>query len=446
MEILLISSLTSLMTGLITGLVVFSLLKPKPKKARKRSAKKQTVGRAMNATALNAAVDFQKIKTAEIEIPVIAEDVLEYEPGELGEAYPEKTRLFYSAEAISDPEYLETVKRSAFQVQTHQKNTSEYNRDVDGWPTEVWWDAERKRVMTRGVLHGEKNVEYAAENKNLPGFGTSAYISFLRVEKTPGTAPNGKPYDAIVKKAVNNHIAILPGIRDPKNVIVAMNAVEAENSIDSGNQDGKPDKSIWERARKAVEEENHELLHTLATDIFNSISGKNSHGRNSMDKDEFKAAMNEYEADKKKEEEAANRIKNAVLNELKSSPGDKPVTSSSPGGENCGKGKNAETSTSTKTSAGNTDEADKKKEEEAANALNALPSQEMVTDFSTNLGVTFPKTPSLRELASLVGIKETEPAALISALNAKREELKKPQTSTDAQNSKTSLADLMNVI
>ena len=185
-------------------------------------------GRNASATAavLNSTTSYQKIESAEIEIPVIAEDVLVYQAGELGASYPDVTRLFYSAEALQDPEYLETVTRSPLQVQTHEKNTSEFNRGVDGWPLSAWWDETERRVKVRGIVHGEDNVAYVKENRNKPNFGTSAYISFLEIDRTPGTAPNGKPYDAIVRKAVNNHIAILPNVRDPKNVILAMNAVK----------------------------------------------------------------------------------------------------------------------------------------------------------------------------------------------------------------------------
>lgn len=181
---------------------------------------------ASAAAVLNSTTSYQKIESAEIEIPVIAEDVLVYQAGELGASYPDVTRLFYSAEALQDPEYLETVTRSPLQVQTHEKNTSEFNRGVDGWPLSAWWDETERRVKVRGIVHGEDNVNYVKENRNKPNFGTSAYISFLEIDRTPGTAPNGKPYDAIVRKAVNNHIAILPNVRDPKNVILAMNAVK----------------------------------------------------------------------------------------------------------------------------------------------------------------------------------------------------------------------------
>jgi len=71
------------------------------KKAPKTEVKKEKVS-AKNAVAVNAARDFQKIRSAEITIPVIAADVLVYGPGELGTAYPEETKLYYSPEALKD--------------------------------------------------------------------------------------------------------------------------------------------------------------------------------------------------------------------------------------------------------------------------------------------------------------------------------------------------------
>lgn len=446
MEIL----LTSILTGIVTGAVWYALTEigrarrenraglermkatkfTVPAKALKKRRKKRgpriTTGSAKNALAvLNSVVDQQKIRTAEIEIPVIAEDVLSYEPGELGPAYPDKTRLFYPKDAISDPDYLETVMRSPLQVQTHQKNTTEYNRDVDGWPTKAWWDDTAKRVMLKGVLHGEENVKYAEENKHLPGFGTSAFISFLRIEKTAGTAPNGKPYDAVVRKAVNNHVAIMQGVRDPKNVIVAMNAVESEKTVDLSTGSA----------------------HNVDSAPKTPPEGK----RMPIDKSDFKEAMHAYMAEEKEESEKAERIKNAIKNELKDESS-KAVTSTATGAgnapESSGKDGSAKNFPHAKEETSSVPAA--KEKTETATASNALPSEEMVKDFSTHLGVKL-ENPTLSYLGSLVGVKATEPAELISALNAKRTEWAKP--AAQAQNSGTaetgtapSLRDLMAAI
>jgi hypothetical protein len=382
--------------------LIMDLLKPKkkPKKKAKKKAVIKKTASAKNSSVMNASVDFQKIRTAEIEIPVIAEDVLVYGPGELGASYPETTRLYYSADAISDPEYLETVKRSPLQVQTHEKNTSEFNRDVDGWPTEAWWDDSKKRVMAKGVLHGEENVKYAESNLSKPGFGTSAFISFLKLEKKTGTAPNGKPYDAIVRKAVNNHIAILPNIRDTNNTIVALNAVEVANSEEEKTIDNS-------------EEENKTQGH----------EEKKEAKKMPLDKEEFKEMYNAIRNEEKEAEEKAEKLKNAIKNELAEE----------------GKTKDKEEAKDAK----NEDE-EKKEDEEAANAL---PSEEMLKDFSSHLGITFHKTPTLKALGKLVGVKNEDSFELITALNAKRKEFtsSKPE---EAKNSNVikSLDDVMKEI
>jgi hypothetical protein len=387
----------------INSIVVFSIAKYFDYKSKKlpsklkRASKKKAIVSAKNNVAMNAAVDFQKIQTAEIEIPVIAEDVLTYGPGELGAAYPDETNLYYPESAISDKEYLDTIVRSALQVQTHEKNTGEFNRDVDGWPLESWYDATQKRAMLKGILHGEANVQYAKENLSKPGFGTSAYISFLKIRKEKGIAPNGKSYDAIAEKLVNNHVAILPNIRDPKNVIVALNAVQKDEG-ESNNDD------------KAAKDE-----------IKNSEDKK-------MTQDEFNALADARDAKNKETDELKNSIKNEIMEELKK------------GSETEKKSENAKNEdkveekkeTESEEKAENTD--DKKDDDaEAANALEV--SDEMLKDFSTHLGVTFKAKPSLKALGKIVGVEAENTAGLISALNAKRTEITSGVEKTDAKNS-----------
>jgi len=74
------------------------------------------------------------------------------------------------------------------------------------------------------------------------------------------------------------------------------------------------------------------------------------------------------------------------------------------------------------------EEGAKKKDDEKDGATleNAKPSQEMVKAFSTALNVDFgAKTPSFDTLAALAGIKETDAAARIVAVNTKFAELQK---------------------
>jgi hypothetical protein len=387
-QILIINTLLSLAFISINTYILFRIVKvlnpskPEKKAPVKRNPRK-SIASAKNNVAVNSTVDFQKIRTAEITVPVIAEDVLTYGPGELGAAYPETTNLYYPEEAISDKEYLETVLRSPFQVQTHEKNTSEWNRDVDGWPQSAWYDSTLKKVFAKGILHGEENVKYAKENLSKPGFGTSAFISFLKIEKQKGTAPNGKPYDAIVKKAVNNHTAILPNIRDSKNVIVALNAVE--NTVSNGNLE-KPTEPA-------------------------SNANNNSEDK-TMTQDEFNSMMDNYNAKNKDREEMKNSIKNELIEEFK--------TENSKNGKNSDDDKKEDKKETENTK--NSDDDKDKKEDDKSEASNALPSDEMLKDFSNHLGITFKSTPTLKSLGEIVGVEAKNTAELISALNAKRKE------------------------
>jgi hypothetical protein len=74
----------------------------------------------------------------------------------------------------------------------------------------------------------------------------------------------------------------------------------------------------------------------------------------------------------------------------------------------------------------NADDEKKDEEKEGATLENAKPSQEMVKAFSTAMNVDFgANTPSFATLAALAGIKETDAAARIAAVNTKFGELQK---------------------
>jgi hypothetical protein len=77
--------------------------------------------------------------------------------------------------------------------------------------------------------------------------------------------------------------------------------------------------------------------------------------------------------------------------------------------------------------------AEKKEEKEGATLENAKPSQAMVAAFATALNVDFgAKTPSFASLAALAGIKETDAALRIAAVNTKFAELQAAAPKKDA--------------
>lgn len=346
-----------------------------------------------NPAVVNAgAADFQKIRTAEFTVPVIRADVLVYQPGELGtgtEIGRNGAKVYYSEESLKDPEFLETVRRSPISVGTHEKNTGEFNREIDGWIVDAWYDDNAKAVLARGYVAGEENVRYVEQNKSKPGFGTSAYIEFLDVKRAKGIAPTGAEYDAMTTKLVNNHLAILPNIRDKKNVILALNALSetdaqgVENNSDNEkgkevkNMDGKPDKEAVKEVLNELEKEKAE--NDWKGNMENSIKGLNEKLECIMSK----MAKNEEPAkEEPKKEEAPNNTEEDGAN------------------------------------------AEEPKDEEAANAKNALASQELIRDAAEILGVTYTQTPTVMQIASAFGVKKGTFAETVMALNAKRAELR----------------------
>lgn len=330
--------------------------------------------------------DLQKIRTGEFVAPIIRAGVLYYKPGELqggSSMSREGARVYYHPDSLKDPEFLDTVKRSAVNVGTHEANTSEYNRGPDGWIVDAWYDDAAKAVMAKGIVHGADNVKYVEQNKNRPEFGTSAYIDFLGVKKEKGTSTDGEEYDAVTTKLVNNHLAILPNIRDKKNVILAFNALNEEGEKSEENMAINK-----EELKNALEDMKKEDAQNASyEEMRNSI--KNTGER--LDKIEsFMASMakNEESKEDKKEDEKKDEAKNEDTKEEKK------------------------------------DEKEEAKngDDENFNAKNARPSQDVVKAFSDHLGVTWDKTPSFIALAKAAGLTAATTEDAIAAVNAKRKE------------------------
>ena len=168
------------------------------KSQRKPSKQLATLQSVKNSKAINYKAnvkndisEYQKIKTSEVVLPVIKATVLTYAPGELGDKFQDETKLYYSPEALQDNQFLESVIRSPWNTKTHELNTSEDNIKVSGWSRESWFDETDKTVYAKGFLIGSDNIDYAKENQNTPSFGTSAFISFLQIDKESGTTPEG---------------------------------------------------------------------------------------------------------------------------------------------------------------------------------------------------------------------------------------------------------------
>jgi len=336
--------------------------------------------------AKNDVSEFQKIKTSEVVLPVIKCTVLEYGAGELGSEFPEITKLYYSEEALNDKEFLESVVRSPWNVQTHEVNTNEANIKVSGWSVSSWFDEKDKTVYAKGFLIGEENIDYAKENQNQKGFGTSAFISFLKIEKENGTTPEGLEYNAIARKAVCNHVAILPNIRDEKNKIVSINAKNAK----------------------------------IESNIKNNIGVKNT-----MEQSEFNALMEKYEAEKNSKNEETDKIVNAVLEKLNSKNGEKkpePVNEEPAKEEKKPEPVNEEPAKEEKKPEP-VNEDHKEPEGDEAKAANALPNEKLVGIFAEHYGLRFSKTPTVKQLAEIAEIPYTSFSQALNALKKKSEEI-----------------------
>ena len=381
------------------------ILKKSKQSNSKKSVKHLTLQSVKNtkvlnhkAQAKNDVSDYQKIKTSETVIPVIKATVLEYNAGELGELFNEPTKLYYSPEALQDKEFLESVIRSPWNTKTHELNTSEDNLKVSGWAKESWYDESDKTVYAKGFLIGEDNINYAKENKDTPSFGTSAFISFLKIDKESGLTPEGLEYNAIARKAICNHVAILPNIRDEKNKIVSINAKNA-------------------------------LVET-------SNNKKEIGVKNTMEQIEFNALMEKYNEEKNAKNEETDKIVNAVLERLeekkngkneepaKEEPKKEPIANEEPAKEE------------PKKDASNEDH--KEPDGDEAKAANALPSEKIVAVFCDAFNTRFVKTPSFIQLAEIAEIetKGKTFTQVLNAVNKKYSELSS-NVSSSAKNSET---------
>ena len=374
-----------------------AFLKRQSKYPPKKSITSEGYNTKPLAAVKNDVSDYQKIKTSETTLPVIKATVLDYAAGELGENFSEPVRLYYSPEALRDKEFLESVIRSPWNTKTHEKNTNEANVDVNGYPIEAWYDETDKTVYARGFLIGAENIEYAKENKDKPSFGTSAFISFLQIDKESGKTPEGLEYDAVAKKAICNHVAILPNIRDEKNKIVSINAKNA---------------------------------------LVESSNKKNIGVKNTMEQSEFNALMEKYNEEKNAKNEEIDKIANVVLEKLNSKNGDKPEETKPAANED----KPEETKP-----AANEDEH-KEPDGDEAKAANALPSEKLVSVFSEYYGVRFKKTPTVKQLSEIAEIPYTSFTQALNALRKKSEEILKEipgEAKNNNQEKVTSINDVL---
>ena len=330
----------------------------------------------------------ERIESMRFSVPALRVGVLEYGPGQLqtGNAALDgkPVKLYYPPEAVSDEKFLKSLETAPVVVGGHDSTTNEQNKKIDGWAHNVFFDAAAKAAMIAGVVKGAKEVAYIKSNLGVSGFGASAFVDIYNLRVENGVTSDGQEYNAIANDLRATHVALAPHVRDPENKIKVINAVCV-------NTDGtvEMDQNSHERGEKFNNEvqsmDPKEIAALVKNAVEEAMAEKNTGDR--MD------AMEETLA---KHGDALNEI-NEKLSPKKD-----------------GEGENAD------------DEAKKAEEEKAATLENAKPSQEVVKAFATALNVDFgAKTPSFATLAALAGIKETDAAARIVAVNAKFAELQK---------------------
>jgi len=351
----------------------------------------------------------ERIESLRFSVPALRVGVLEYGAGQLqtnNTALDGKpVKLYYPPESVSDEKFLKSLETAPVVVGGHDSTTNEQNKKIDGWAHSVSYDGAMKAAMINGVVKGAKEVAYIRGNIGSAGFGASAFVDIYDLKVQNGTTPDGQEYNAIAGELRATHVALAPHVRDPENKIRVVNAVciNAEGTVKAENSHG-------ETLNNEVESmEPKEIAALVKNAVEEAIATKNSGDR-----------MDAMEETLKKHGDTLNEIgeKLAVKKEEPKAEGENAE------GEE-GKEKAEE-------------KEEKKEEKEGATLENAKPSQAMVAVFATAFNVDFgAKTPSFPTLAALAGVKETDPALRIAAVNTKFAEMQAaaPKDKSTAANS-----------
>jgi hypothetical protein len=354
----------------------------------------------------------ERIQTLDFSVPVLRAAVLDYAAGELQSANPELSqkavRLYYPPDEVSKKDFLDSIQKAPVSVGSHEKNTSEHNVSIDGWPVKVYYDAKRQAAIMDGVVKGASKADYVRQLQNAENFGASGFIDAREIEIISGVTPTGEPYDAIARKLHCTHVALLPNVRDPANKIETRNArafVFNAGNI-TNNEKGFTDSTTNAEAQ---------------------ASNKNAGGKSNMadekekGADDLRNAIRNVLDDMEKEKAGSAKMSelektvNALRNELDTLKNG---------------GKNAETTEPEKKpgEAANSEHTEPDGDEapaETLNTKNAKPSQDTIKAFADHFGIDFGRTtPSFNALASLAGVKAEAFGDMVVAVNAKAKEIK----------------------
>jgi len=398
----------------------------------------------------------ERIESMRFSVPALRVGVLEYGPGQLqtGNAALDgkPVKLYYPPEAVSDEKFLKSLETAPVVVGGHDSTTNEQNKKIDGWAHNVFFDTAAKAAMIAGVVKGAKEVAYIKGNLGASGFGASAFVDIYNLKVENGVTPDGQEYNAIANDLRATHVALAPHVRDPENKIKVINAVcvntdgtvEVENAVlKAGDNVSHPRFGTGEVV--SIDTKTYSI--PFVTVKLNDGKFKGEKIYRSMD--EFTQVKNSHERGEKfnnevqsmDPKELAALVKNAVDEAIAEKNSEDRMGAMEETLAKHGDALNEinEKLSPKKDEVENADEEAKKKEEEekAATLENAKPTQEMVKAFSTAMNVDFgANTPSFTALAALAGIKETDPAARIAAVNAKFAEL---QTAAPKETSTTAV-------
>ena len=332
----------------------------------------------------------ERIASLKISVPALHVGVLTYTPEELKINDPSlegKTiKLYYPPEEVSNKNFLKNLELAPFIVGVgHSATTSEKNKKIDGWASTVHYDETKKAAILDGVVKGKNEVDYIQENLGTNGFGASAFIDFIAEVKS-GVTPDGQDYNAVARDLKATHIALTGSVRDPKNKIQVRNTVVVSNAVVVN--DGQNNSEV------NMELTADQIAAIVENAVSKAVTAKNSEDR--LDKLEKMIAS----------------LTNAVEDMKEEKKDEEKKEEKKADSENADEEKKEE----------NKDEEEK----EGETVKNARPSQELIKAFSTALNIDFgAKTPSFSTLASLSGITEKDPFAMITAVNAKFAELMK---------------------
>lgn len=392
----------------------------------------------------------ERIESMRFSVPALRVGVLEYGPGQLqtGNATLDgkPVKLYYPPEAVSDEKFLKSLETAPVVVGGHDSTTNEQNKKIDGWAHNVFFDAAAKAAMIAGVVKGAKEVAYIKGNLGSAGFGASAFVDIYNLKVENGITPDGQEYNAIANDLRATHVALAPHVRDPENKIKVINAVcvntEGEMTVENAavNAADFVTSRIYHAYRYsiyrhpahgfvAIDDEHKKPIAMGSTEKAVDDNAKRSidlylgNAKNSHERGE--KFNNEVQSMDPKE--LAALVKNAVDEAIAEKNSDDRMSAME---ETLAKHGDALNEINEKLSpkqegeGENADDEKKDEEKEGATLENAKPSQEMVKAFATAMNVDFgAKTPTFAALAALAGIKETDPAQRIAAVNAKFAEL-----------------------